>query len=411
MKNYYFLYNSESCLYSKFFYKMKFTGIESNLWKYFLIIFTNRRNFIPILSVYYLTLPNTHANEIGLFTGIGYFAAMVMQMPSGWIADHYGQKNTLIFAKILIIFSSIFYLVADNFYVFTLGSICMSLGLEAFSSWTTASFLKWTLEKLGRWNEFKKISSRISGDVALYSILFIVGLPLLTEIDIRLPLFIGLFIDIIGLLIALSLFPVHIKIEKNDRKWILTIFREMRGTGFFPFAVFSAVISGFLFADNAYRWPYLIELGYPLAFIGLVMGGSRLVWWWVGRSVNLLEKYISFKNLILIELIIFPLYYIWVGYISNPWILWIVFSCVVGWFWWRSQIYTDYFIDRIPDSRYRATVLSMKSQITGFFQIFVSFGIAWVMGISYELGFQTLGVIMFIFLSGIYFFGIRKISI
>jgi hypothetical protein len=68
---------------------MKFSGIESNLWKYFLIQFTIRRNFIPILSVYFLTLPDTRANQIGLFTGIGYTAALLMQMPSGYIADHW----------------------------------------------------------------------------------------------------------------------------------------------------------------------------------------------------------------------------------------------------------------------------------------------------------------------------------
>ena len=66
---------------------MQLSGVESNLWKYFLIQFTSRRNFIPILSVYFLTLSDTHATQIGLFTGIGYTAALRMQIPSGYIAD------------------------------------------------------------------------------------------------------------------------------------------------------------------------------------------------------------------------------------------------------------------------------------------------------------------------------------
>lgn len=49
---------------------MKLSGIESNLWKYLLVNLTTRRNFIPILSVYFLTLPNTHASQIGLYSGI-----------------------------------------------------------------------------------------------------------------------------------------------------------------------------------------------------------------------------------------------------------------------------------------------------------------------------------------------------
>jgi MFS family permease len=74
--------------------------------------------------------------------GIGYVASMLMQIPSGYIADHYGQKSALIISKLLLLLSTLFYLIADGFFVFTLGGICMSLALGAFSSGTTASFLK-----------------------------------------------------------------------------------------------------------------------------------------------------------------------------------------------------------------------------------------------------------------------------
>lgn len=390
---------------------MNFTWIESNIWKYFLIQFTNRRNFIPILSVYYLLLPNTQANEIGIYTGIWYIASMLFQIPSGYIADHWWQKNTLILAKLLLASSSILYLVSNGFFLFTLASICMSLWANAFATGTSSSFLKWTLEKLNRGNEFRHISSRISWDVSLLSVIFIVLLPTLTTFDIKIPLIVWLCLDIIWLIVAISLVPVHSKIEKSERKWIFKLIWELRWSGFFPYALFVSIITGFLFADNVYRSPYLIELGYPLIYIGLVMWWSRIVWWIVGRSIKHIEKYIAFKTLILVELFIFPIYYIWIGYISNPWIVGVVFSMIVGWFWWRSSIYTDYFIEHMPDSRYRATILSIKSQITNFIQIGVSFWIAGIMGISYQLGFEVLGITMFILLGGTYFFWIRKISI
>jgi MFS family permease len=75
---------------------------------------------------------------------------MFMQMPAGYIADHYGQKNALIIAKILLICSSLCYIFSDGFWLFALGSICMSLGADSFTSGTMSSFLKGTLEKLGR---------------------------------------------------------------------------------------------------------------------------------------------------------------------------------------------------------------------------------------------------------------------
>ncbi len=390
---------------------MHLNWLSSNLWKYFLIQFTNRRNFIPILSVYYLTLPNAHANEIGIYTGIGYLASMLLQIPSGYIADYWWQKNTLILAKLFLAISSILYLVADGFWVFTLASICMSLWANAFATGTTSSLLKWTLEKLGREKEFRHMSSRIGWDVSLLSVIFIILLPVLTTYNIRIPLMVWLCIDIIWLIVATSLIPVHTKIEKNNKKWIIQLIWELRWSGFFPYAFFTAIISGFLFADNVYRSPYLVELGYPLIYIGLVMWWSRVIWWIVGRSIKHIEKYITFKALTILELFAFPIYYIGVGYIKNPWIVGIVFSLIVGWFWGRSSVYTDYFIEHMPDNNYRATILSIKSQIEGFVQIGVSFGIAGIMGISYQLWFEVLGISLLILLSGTYFFWIRKISI
>jgi hypothetical protein len=169
------------------------------------------------------------------------------------------------------------------------------------------------------------------------------------------------------------------------------------------------VISGFLLADSAYRAPYLIELGYPLIYIGFVMALSRFIWWGVGRSMNAMERYISFEQLIVIELFLFPIYYITTGYITNPWIAGFLFSIIIGWFWGRAAIYTDHLMDRIEDKRYRATALSLKSQIQSFIEMGVSFGIAGVMGISYALGFQILGAVMFVLLGSIYLFGIRRI--
>lgn len=388
---------------------MKLTGIESNIWKYALIQFTNRRNFIPILSVYFLTLSDTSAHQIGIYMWLGYVAAMIMQIPSWYIADHYGQKFALIISKMLLVLSTILYLVADGFIIFAIASICMALSLNAFSSGTSSSFLKWALEKLWRGNEFRAVSSKISGNISLISIIFIITLPFFTEIDMRAPLLLALVIDMLWLIVALTIVPIHTHIEQDEKKSLRLLIHELRGTGFFPYAFFVAIISGFLMADNAYRSPYLVSLGYPLVYLGFVMAGSRLVWWYVGRSVQYIERYISFQKLILIEICVFPLYYITTGCIENPWIVWTLFALTIGWFWWRSEIYTDHLIERIQDKRYRATALSLKSQIQNIFEVLVSFGIAGIMGISYALGFQVLGIVMFVLLFSVYYWGIRKL--
>jgi hypothetical protein len=71
--------------------------------------------------------------------------------------------------------------------------------------------------------------------------------------------------------VAISLYSVHVKIEKHEQKKLIPLIHELRGSGFFPYALFTGIVAGFFFADNVYRSPYLVELGYPLIYIGFVM--------------------------------------------------------------------------------------------------------------------------------------------
>lgn len=184
---------------------MRIPFFEKGFRAYFLVLFTSRRNFIPILSAYYLTLPNSTASEIGLYTGAGYLASLLLNIPAGMIADRFGYKNTLILTKIFLVASSIMFLFSHSFTGFLIGSVFSSLGANAFYSGTGSAFLRDTLSEMNRKTEYKKISSAIKADVSLISVVFIIGLPFLTQFDIRLPLLAGAIIDIIGLFAVFAL--------------------------------------------------------------------------------------------------------------------------------------------------------------------------------------------------------------
>lgn len=210
--------------------------LQKSLTTYFIILFTARRNFIPILSVYYLTLPNATAAQIGLYTGAGYIASFFLNVPAGRFADKFGYRKTLILTKIFLVGSSLCFLFWQSFYGFLFGSIFASLGMDAFMSGTGSSFLRDTLTTLGRKTEYKKVSSAMRANVSLLSVIFIVGLPFLTQYDIRLPLAIGLAFDVIGLIASFFLFSPSKEvgdIQSHDTKSIKELIKEVRGTAFF----------------------------------------------------------------------------------------------------------------------------------------------------------------------------------
>jgi len=128
--------------------------LESNIWKYFLLILTNRRNYIPILSIYFLSLPSATAKQIGFYTGIGWVIGFLLEIPSGYISDRFGHKNTLILAKCFMLISTLFFVFSSSLIHFILGSSFIALGF-AFTSGTASAFLHNTLVGLKKRREVR----------------------------------------------------------------------------------------------------------------------------------------------------------------------------------------------------------------------------------------------------------------
>ena len=178
-------------------------GLQSNIWKYFLFSLTWRRQFFPILAIYFLTLPNSTAQQIGFYSAVGAIVAFFLEIPSGYFADRFGHKKTLILAKVFLLLSTFFFVIANSFPYFVLGSMFLSLGF-AFASGTNSAFMHETLSALKREKEYGKLMSKIGANVSLLSGLLMFLLPMLTAISIRLPLQVNLGFDIIGVFIAIS---------------------------------------------------------------------------------------------------------------------------------------------------------------------------------------------------------------
>lgn len=404
-------------LFTRFFIKnyqpsmlKKLFSLEANIWKHFIILFTGRRNFVPILSIYYLSLPNTHAQEIGFYTAVWYAFSLIFQIPAWILWDKLGNKTTIIIAKILLLLSSIMYVIWDNFWYFVIGSSLMSLWSDAFSTGNTSAFLHDTLTNLKKEDTFKKVSSSIRWWVSFLSIFFIIALPFFTSISLNFPFKIGIAVDIIGLIIAISLYPTRWN-SKEQEKIFLNVkntIKESKWTGLFSIILFSAIISSFLMTDGSFRGPYLQSLGYPVMYIWFVMGLSRLVWFVVWKYASKIEDFISFKKLMFLETFFFSLYYISASFIDNPYLVWIIFSLVIWYQWGRSDIYTDHIINRIPWKKYKSTILSIKWQISWIIQIILMTIIAFVMNISYKLWFLVMGISLFVLLMFVYVFLLRK---
>jgi len=385
--------------------------LNSNIWKYFLLILTNRRNYIPILALYFLTLENTTAQQIGLYIGIGWIMGFFLEIPSGYISDTFGHKKTLIFAKFSMLISTLFFIFGDSLPYFILGSSFTAIGF-AFTSGTAGAFLHNTLVGLKREKEYGEIGGKIRAKASLVSAAMILALPLLTKISLIMPIKIYLIFDLIGILVAFSLYTPKIKYSAEDEEGekIWSQLKRFKGTGFYTTSLFIGILGGLIIGLSPFKEPFVESLGFPIIFIGSVMALSRVVWFIVGHNLKILKK-IPIRKLLFYEIFIYSGLIILVSQLKNPYIVGIIIAILIGYNYGRSPVFGDYYFENfLMNKRYKATMISIKQQIKKLCETCIAFSVGYIMVISFSLGFLIVGICGLVILLVLYPFLIRSIK-
>lgn len=381
-------------------------NLQSNIWKLFLFKLTNRRHYLPILSIFFMTLPSSTANQIGIFTGIGYFASFLLEIPSGILSDKIGHKKTLAMAKILMIFSTLSFIYANSLIYFVFGSIFLSASM-AFNSGTQSAFLHNTLIGLKKEKDYVKISGKMAGNVSLLAIILILILPLFTKISILLPLKINLGFDFIGLIIAFLLITPKEKIEAKDEEPlpIKNQLKQLYKSGFFTLSLLFGIFTGIIFGVSPYRTVYVESLGFPIIYIGAIMALSRFFWFVLGNKLHLIKENFSLKSIMKFEIFFFSLSLIITSILNNPYIIGFIFALINGYYFARMPIITEHILKNYcPNKKQKATILSINAQTGAILQSLIVFSMGFFMTYSYKAGFFILGMTMFILSTIAYLF-------
>lgn len=385
-------------------------NLKRNLLYFFFFQLSQRRHFIPILSIYFLSLPNTTAQQIGFYTGIGYLASFLLEIPSSYFADVVGHKKTMVLAKVLMILSMLCFIFANGFILFVLGSIFLSASF-AFTSGTDAAFMHNTLVAIRRGKDYTKVMSKNSANVSFISAILIILLPFTTKWNLVMPLKINLILDIVGLFAVIMLTSPPKKKEVKEYESTFKTLKSSINSRFIPIVLFTGLVGGFIAGDVGFRSPYLESLGYPIILLGLVMGISRFIWFGIGHYAHFLKDRVGVRRLLQLEIIFFPLMYLLIVLFNNPFLVGAVFSISIGYFWGRRRIIEHYILDNcVKNGRYKATILSTAHQIQTIYKIVVAFLIGFIMNISYKMGFAVLGITLFIALVILYLYAQKHIK-
>ncbi len=135
--------------------------------RYYLYRASSHPGFHWPIYVLFLLRNGLTFTEIGAIASIQSLVVIAGEVPTGYVGDRIGRRNSLVIASLLFLVSNLAYLVATDFLGFTFVFVSLSLG-GTFVSGSASAWLYDTLEEHQIEGEFTHISGR-AGAVSSWS--------------------------------------------------------------------------------------------------------------------------------------------------------------------------------------------------------------------------------------------------
>lgn len=386
-------------------------ALESNIWKYAVLLVSKKRIFVAILGVYYLTIPGVTPFWIGIFLLASNGASFIFDIPSSYVADKIGHKEALVLSSFLVFFSTGFFLFATSVWWLVAGSVLMSIGF-AFASGVGSAFMHETMRALGRESEYNTVMGKVSSVGFFVPAVLAAIVPFSVSISYKIPFLFALVLDLVGIIVTFSLVrpPVSEPAAEVGASSFLEVMRQGLALNFFHTAIFFAAIHAFLAAADGFRGPYQLLLGVSVVWFGIFFGAGRvlasILLAYSGRIHAWLGDIRSYER---IQIIVYGGLLLILGFVSTPWVVVAVFIIDNGLKWGLSQVNTGFLLDIIRESRFKATLLSASSQLNNLFSMVtaVAFGIG-IERLGYQPSYLALATAFFVIMIPLHLYTYAK---
>jgi MFS family permease len=337
-------------------------SLRSNITKLYLIKVAKWfMLFMPIIVLFYQE-NGLEMQDVFLLQGVYSVAIVLLEIPSGYLADVLGRKQTLIIGSFLGFGGFVIYSFSYGFWGFLLAEMTMGIG-QSLISGADSALLYDSLKAMDRQDKYLKTEGRMVsiGNFA-EAIAGILG-GLLAEISLRTPFYAQTAVAFLGIPAAIMLIePVRQrKLSKMGFRDILAIVRyalvENRQLKWN--IIFSAVIGATTLTMAWFVQPYFRHVDLELSLFG--------VFWTLLNMTVAVASYFAYKveyrlgqvKMILFIAILIPLLYFITSRIDMIWGIAVLFLfyLVRG---VATPVLKDY-INRIAESQTRATVLSVRN--------------------------------------------------
>jgi len=315
---------------------------------------------MPVVVLFYQD-NGLSMSQIFMLKSVYSIAMVATELPSGYLADRWGCRLTILMGAILGTLGIVIYSISADFSSFMVAEVVLGIGFS-FVSGADSAMLYDSLKAENREDEYIRYEGRITSAGNFAEALAGVAGGLLATISLRTPYYFQIFIAASAIPAAYLLKePKHIleKIHLTAKE----IFSALKLTYRQQEMRSAILISSFTGAATlTYAWfvqPYFKEAGVPVSVFGILWTMLNLSAGVVSMYSYRIENWLGRKNSLLLIVILLSAGFIFTSIqVSLAGI-----AILFGFYMVRglaTPVLKDY-INQYTDSKVRATILSVRN--------------------------------------------------
>jgi len=354
-------------------------SLQSNILKLYLIKIAKWfMLFMPFMIPFYQD-NGLSLSDISILKAIYSISIVVLEIPSGYLADVLGRKKTLIIGSILGFFGFFTYSISYGFVGFLIAEIILGFG-QSLISGADSAILYDTLDDLGKKDQYTKFEGRVISIGNLAETLAGIAGGLLIGISLRFPYIVQTGVAFIAIPASLTLIEpkrttkvlnIGIKYILNIVKYSLIDNKDLRWNILHSSIIGAATLT----MATLIVQPYFIDIELPIKYFGYAWVTLNLTVAIISLYAYKIENKLNRTNSLILISIFIPLGFIVLSQIEGYWGLTVLFIFYLfrG---FATPVLKDY-INRFCTSDIRATVLSVRNFVIRIFFAIIGPFIGW----------------------------------
>lgn len=347
--------------------------IYSNIKKEYLFQFVRNTSLSQGIWMLFLAFRGMNLIEIGLLESIFHITSMIMEVPTGFIADRYGRKTSRVMGRIMSLAACLIMIGSHSFFGFAVSFVFQSLSYN-LESGAGEALIYDSLVQCGKEEEYMKFRGRNEVLFQMAQMLSLLAGGAIATFNYDLAYGITAFINIAALGISLSFEEPDISSNvKRD-----SLFRHMKQSlkavwenrGVLPYIFHLEVFSLFHTTLHFYFQNFMKSEGYIEYQIGLILASASILGAITALVVYRIEKLLGKKNTVILTGALPGILFSTIALTRAEPVSLVLLSAVEG---FMFVVFGDY-INKLIPSEHRATLLSFESMIfsvmmIGFFPL------------------------------------------